>query len=122
MKNVIINENQRGLLFVDGKFRGLLAPGKYVAGSTILGRREIEILGIGDEISPSMTTLRELTRDKNAAGKMVLVKVPDGHAALHFIDGCFDKMIDSGIYLLSSGIHHRTDDGICAVKVAGNSF
>ena len=96
MKNVIINENQRGLLFVDGKFRGLLAPGKYVAGSTIFGRREIEVLGICDEISPSMTTLRELMRDKNTADKAVLVKVPDGHAALHFIDGCLDKMIDSG--------------------------
>lgn len=96
MKNVIINENQRGLLFVDGKFRGLLAPGKHIAGSTIFSRREIEVLGICDEISPSMTTLRELMRDKNTADKAVLVKVPDGHAALHFIDGCLDKMIDSG--------------------------
>ena len=47
MKKVIINENQRGFLFKNGKYIKTLGAGKYL----VHGGKEIEISDIGYSIS-----------------------------------------------------------------------
>ena len=42
MKKVIINENQKGFLFHNGRFVKLLGAGKY----PLFGAREIEIVSL----------------------------------------------------------------------------
>ena len=98
MAKMIINENERGLLFRDGRFQGLLLPGKYSVGAGIFGRTEIEILRVDDEILPEKCRLAELASEKSTRDSVKLVKVPDGHAALHFVDGIFRDFITAGYH------------------------
>ena len=46
MKKVIINENQRGLLFKNGKYVKMLPAGKYFS----YGGKEIEVLNLDQPI------------------------------------------------------------------------
>lgn len=96
MAKMIINENERGLLFRDGRLHGLLLPGKYSVGAGIFGKTEIEVLRVDDEILPEKCRLNELALNSSARGSLQLVKVPDGHAALHFVDGNFRDFITAG--------------------------
>ena len=46
MKKVIINENQKGFLFHNGRFVKLLGAGKY----PLFGAREIEIVSLKEPL------------------------------------------------------------------------
>lgn len=104
MKKVIINENQRGLLFVNGKFGKLLLPGKY----HLFGGREIETLSIDQGVLSSKCTLETLLLDSNIAKQVSVVEVEDQHLALHFINGKFAQILRQGKYAFWA-IHDRHD-------------
>lgn len=90
----IINENQRGLLFNNGKFIKLLEPGKY---HTFFGR-SIEVCDLDYLVFPCMCSLDTLLQDKKFSEQTVSVDVSDEELALHFVNGKFNECLKSGKY------------------------
>ena len=70
MVKAIINENQRGLLFRNGKFADFLMPGKYF----YLGSAEIETLLVDEAIAPEHCTLETLIRNEKVAKNIHTIK------------------------------------------------
>ena len=73
MRKVIINENQRGLLFKDGRYVKMLDAGKYYE---ILGR-SIEICETSQPIHPFACDLETLLKDKRILESVSVVEVAD---------------------------------------------
>ncbi|MCI8388324.1 MAG: slipin family protein [Clostridiales bacterium] len=94
MKTVIINDNERGLLFKNGKFTSLLEPGKY----RCFGSTNIEILTLDGEIKSDNCQLETLLADKSLASMAAQVQIADNQIALHFIDGSLHEVLHSGRY------------------------
>ena len=63
MRKVIINENQRGLLFKNGKFVRLLYAGKY----RLFGENIAEVLSTDGELYSARCSLETLLRSKEIA-------------------------------------------------------
>ena len=63
MKKVIINENQRGFLFKNGKYIKLLGAGKYHA----FGGREIIVNNLNQPVLCPKCSLETLLADKAVA-------------------------------------------------------
>ena len=79
MNNIVINENQKGLLFKNGRYIKMLNAGKY---HSLFGR-EFEILDIGLPIVSHKIGLDELLKDKRVAEKVSVIEVGDEELALH---------------------------------------
>ena len=60
MKKIIINENQRGFLFKNGKYEKMLKAGKY----RLWGTREIELCFVDQPVSCARCTLETLLADR----------------------------------------------------------
>lgn len=65
MKKIIVNENQKGLLFYGGKFAGLLNAGRY----RVSGSKEIEIVSQDQPLYSRKCSLETLLSDRAVAGK-----------------------------------------------------
>lgn len=93
---VIINNNQKGLLFKNGVLVDFLGAGKYRAG----GSKTIEILPLDEEISSNSATVAQiLTRvvDRYKADDLTdEVTVKNGEVALHYVDGVFAEALTAG--------------------------
>jgi len=94
MKKIIINENQIGLLFENGKYIKLLEAGKYRIGRN----KEIEILDTRKPFSSQNCRIETLLTDKNFEEKISVVEVSDEQLALHFINGKFTNVLSCGKY------------------------
>ena len=92
MKKVIISDNQRGLLFRNGKFTRLLQPGKYY----LLGDRHVEKLLLNQALCSGLCTLDALLANPEIAASASIVEVPDQQIALHFVDGKFSGALRAG--------------------------
>ena len=103
MVKAIINENQRGLLFKNGKFADFLMPGKYF----YLGSAEIEVLPVDEAISPEHCTLETLMRNEKVAKNIHILNVPDGSLALHYLNGVFAEILKPGNYAYITVSAHR---------------
>lgn len=88
MKKIIINENQRGLLFKNGKYVKLLGAGKYY----ISGGKMIETIVIDPRaiFHSSGCPIDTLLADVNIAKEVSVVDIGDEQYALHYINGKFD--------------------------------
>lgn len=92
---IIVNENQRGLLFKNGKYVKMLVPGRH----SFFGRGySVEILDIGDAFAPRGYKLDVFSRDAELIGCLQTVEVSDSMIALHYINGRFDGALTSGEY------------------------
>jgi len=100
MKKVIINENQRGLLFKNGKFIKMLTAGKYF----LYGGREIEVLNIDQPIVSCRCSLDVILSDKAVASNVSVIEVADQELALHFVNGKFASVLRHGKYAFWSQI------------------
>ncbi|MDE6731637.1 MAG: slipin family protein [Oscillospiraceae bacterium] len=93
---VIINNNQKGLLFKNGILVDFLGAGKYRAG----GSKTIEILPLDEEISSNSATLAQiLTKviDRYKSDDLTSeVTVKNGEVALHYVDGVFIEALTAG--------------------------
>ncbi len=93
---VIINNNQKGLLFKNGVLVDFLSAGKYRAG----GSKNIEVLPLNEEICSKNATLAQiLTKviDRYKADDLTSeVTVKNGEVALHYIDGVFEEALTAG--------------------------
>lgn len=94
MRKVIINENQKGFLFKNGKYVKLLSAGKYY----VFGGQQIEIAELELPIDSLRATLDTLLRDPAVAKLASVVEVGDRELALHFEDGKFQSVLRRGKY------------------------
>ncbi len=92
---MIINENQRGLLFKDGKYEKMLEPGKH----RFLSRNiVVEIMDITDEFKHADLDLSVFLNDKVLKEQLEIVDVADETLAFHYINGKFTNCLTSGRY------------------------
>lgn len=100
MKKIIINENQRGFLFKNGKYIKMLTAGKYY----VYGGKEIEVADLNQPIIPNMCALDTVLNDKAVANAVSVIEVADEQLALHFVNGKFDSVLRQGKYAFWSVI------------------
>lgn len=81
----IINENQRGFLFKNGKFVKMLMPGKYHT----FGDKYIEVSDTESEITSYSCAIDTLLSDAEVAKNVTVVDIADQQLALHFVNGKF---------------------------------
>ena len=98
MRKVIINENQRGFLFKNGKYVKTLCPGKYYANGT----KEIEISNLDMPVDPHRCSVDTLLTDKTVAACVSVADVGDEQVALHFVNGKFNSVLTHGKYMFWS--------------------
>lgn len=94
MKKVIINENQRGLLFKNGKYVKMLPAGKYFS----YGGKEIEVLNLEQPIISDKCALDIILSDTTVANNVSVIEVVDEELALHFVNGKFVSVLRHGKY------------------------
>lgn len=101
----IINENQRGLLFKNGKYEKMLESGKH----SFLSRNiTVEIMNITDEFKLVDFDLSVFLNDKVLKAQLEIVDVADETMALHYINGKFTDCLTSGRYAYWKVYHtHR---------------
>ena len=92
MKTMIINENQKGFLFKNGKYVKMLDAGKYY----LFGGREIEISNLDQPITSSRCALETLLADKAVAQRVSVIEVGDEELALHYVNGKFSSVLRHG--------------------------
>lgn len=92
MKKVIINENQRGFLFKNGKFVRLLGAGKY----HVFGGRRIVLASLSLPLFFPECSLETLLADAEISKLTVVLEVPDRKLALHFVNGKFSNVLQRG--------------------------
>jgi len=92
MKKLIINENQKGFLFKNGRYIKLLDAGKY----PLFGGREIETVGLDQPIACSRCALETLLADKAVAERATVIEVGDEELALHYVNGKFSSVLRQG--------------------------
>lgn len=95
MKKVIINDNERGFLFKDGKFIKVLKAGKYYT----YGDRFIEVVSVEEPVSSdycSLNTLLESEDIKKETDIVEIGRVGKQEIALHFVDGDFFDVLKHG--------------------------
>ena len=94
MRKIIINENQKGFLFKNGKYIKMLDAGRYF----VFGGREIEIMNLEQPIVSAKCSLETLLADKNLANKVTVVEVGDQELALHYVNGKLSSVLPCGKY------------------------
>lgn len=94
MFKTMITENERGLLFKNGRFVKMLAPGKY---STAFGR-DIEVCSLEAPVESAFCSLPVLLKNTTIATETTAIKVGDQEVALHFVDGKFEEALATGHY------------------------
>ncbi len=93
IKKVTVNENQRGLLFRNGRFVKLVEPGTY----RYIGNVSMTLVNTSDEISCGRCSLETLLADKVIAEKTTVCEVADNEIALHFVNDVFrEALTESG--------------------------
>ena len=94
MKKMIINENQKGFLFKNGKYIKLLNAGKYY----LIGGKKIEISNLDQPITSDKCALETLLADKAVSDRVAVVEVGDEELALHYVNGKFSSVLSYGKY------------------------
>lgn len=91
---VIVKENERGLVFRDGRFVRVLRAGKY----RFWGDVQVEVLRLDQMIQSKAAVLELLLADKGLSAEVEVIDVADWQLALHFIDGKFSDVLRQGKY------------------------
>lgn len=91
---LIIKENERGLVFRNGRFVNVLRAGKY----RFWGNVQVEVLRLDQMIQSKLAALELLLADKALAAETQVIDVADWQLALHFVDGKFFEVLRQGKY------------------------
>ena len=94
MKTVMIQENQKGLLFRNGKYLRAVGAGKYY----LFGGRNMEVLEVEEPLSSRRCRLEQLLADERLKEQLVTVTVGAEEYAIHYVDGQFREILESGRY------------------------
>ncbi len=100
MKTVVINENQKGFLFKNGKYIKLLNAGKHI----LFGGKEIELSDMEQTLNCKKCSLETLLADKEVSDRVAVVEVGDEEIALHYVNGKFSSVLRRGKYAFWSTI------------------
>ena len=92
---IIIQENQRGLLFKNGKFTKYLKPGKYIRFGNGF---DAQIVSIDGELKLKGYNLEMFLANKELADEVAVIEVPDERLALHFVNGRYSRTLTAGKY------------------------
>lgn len=95
MEKIVINENERGFLFKNGKYVKMLTAGKY----RIFSNSEIEVVSTDDELKITTCGIETLLQDKAVADSVTVAEVGDCELYLHFVNGKFVNALPSGRYV-----------------------
>ncbi|MDR0374440.1 MAG: hypothetical protein LBH85_01775, partial [Treponema sp.] len=108
----IISENQRGLLFKNGKFHEYLKPGKHVR----LGSGySVEVLHTSSEFKVEGYDLEVFLKNPELASEVEVVDVADETLALHFTNGKYRETLVSGKYAYFK-IHDKHEFRVVSIK------
>ena len=88
----VINENQKGFHFKNGKYVGVLDAGKY----RTFGQNVIETFYLDDPVSSMRCSLETLLSDPAVASRTASVEVGDEQLALHYVNGIFSGVLPRG--------------------------
>ena len=91
----IIRENQRGLLFKNGKYVKMLEPGKY---HFLSQNTSIELADVTEEFRPKGYDLGVFLQDKTLREQLEIIEIADETMALHYINGKYEECLTSGRY------------------------
>ena len=91
----IIHENERGLLFVKGKFVKCLGAGTY----RVPRRGEIEVVRAAGELLSAHANTDTLLSDPVLCGQTERVTVSPFEAVIRLQDGAFDCVVSAGEHL-----------------------
>lgn len=92
---IIINENQRGLLFRNGCYKKLLQPGRYL----LTPAQSVETVSLNDPLFSGRADRATLLADPAVARETVTVEVPERQLSLHYVDGIFRSVLTKGKYV-----------------------
>lgn len=95
MKKIIINENQKGLLFKNGKLIKMLNAGAYL---TLPGRKFFTTF-IENELVCPFCSADKLLENKEIAENTVVCDVADGELAIHMVNGSYEGVLEKGKHL-----------------------
>ena len=93
-KKVIINENQKGLWFKNGKLKKVLGAGKYRVGKN----SKIELVSLDDLLVSQNTNLKTLLAFEDVKNNVDVIQVKEGNAVLHYKNGIFENFLTEGEY------------------------
>lgn len=98
-RTTIISDRERGFLSRNGHFLRMIGPGAHAVPAFLGYHCALE--PVGDKaIGGANAAESEIwTRDGEFAQSVERVEVPDGHIALHYIDGMFREALQKGVYL-----------------------
>ena len=91
----IISDNQRGLLFKNGRFVEYLNPGKHVRLGTAFS---VEIVHTGFEFRVHGYDLEVFLKNAELTRDVEVVDVADETLALHYVNGKYRETLGSGKY------------------------
>ncbi|MBE6901464.1 MAG: slipin family protein [Ruminococcaceae bacterium] len=92
MTTIIINEDQRGLLFRNGRYEKLLGAGKY----RLFGGRSVQVCDVAAPVSDA--EYKVLAKDADAVAQLAVVQVKDQQLALHYVNGVFCDALKAGTH------------------------
>ncbi len=95
MKRFVINENQRGLLFKDGKLEKLLTAGSY----KFWRQREVEIVSIDSALTSSKCSIDTLLANEDIRNAVNVYEIPAGHYGMRFVNGISTNFYKEGRYV-----------------------
>lgn len=90
----LIRENERGLLFKNGRYVKVLGAGKYYFLSDV----QIELLSLDKMVESKNASLEILLSDPALMATVEVIDVADWQLALHFVDGKFRQVLTRGKY------------------------
>lgn len=91
---VIIGDNERGLLYKNGRLIKLLSSGKYHTGAN----SKIDKYLVGSYLSNLNCTFETLTTVKDASESLIFHEVADNEYSLHYLNGNFKSLLLPGRY------------------------
>ena len=100
---IIINENQRGLLFKNGRFVKYLKPGKHLRFGL---NYNVAVLQTGSEFKVHGYDLEVFLANAELSGEVTVVDVADQTIALHYVNEKYHDTLTSGRHAFFR-IHER---------------
>lgn len=94
-KKVIIQADERGLLFDKGSYVKKLIPGTY---HFLWSKSTVEVLNIAKPFDVDGKDLRLFLHDEDLVRELDVVRVQDHEYALHYEDGQFVRLLKPGVY------------------------
>lgn len=91
----MITENQRGLLFRNGHFMGVVNPGRL----WISGKTHLDILPLDAPVESTYADAATLAANPQLSAVTVALSVGDGQMAFHTVDGRLAHVLAPGLHL-----------------------